>query len=121
MISLAGLCLVTGEKEIAASIIRAFTSEIRDGLSPNRFPDDGGPIPDDHYNSVDASLWLIEAVAALADTVQGEDDPVDTTHVAEYVAALWPALLGVCEPYQRGTRFGIRMDEGDALSGDGCG
>jgi len=115
MISLPGLCLVTGEKEIAASIIRTFTSEIRDGLIPNRFPDDGGPIPDDHYNSVDASLWLIEAVAALADTVQGEDDPVDTTHVAEYVAEFWPALLEVVEAYQRGTRFGIRMDEGDAL------
>lgn len=101
MISIPGLCLVTGRVEEAGGVLRAFAAHQRDGLIPNRFPDYGGRIPLDHYNAADASLWFVEAVAALADA-GGE------------VEELWPAVEAVIDGYREGTRFGIRLD-GDGL------
>jgi predicted glycogen debranching enzyme len=98
MISIPGLCLVTGRPDHALSVLRTFAAHMRDGLIPNRFPDYGGPIPDDHYNAADASLWFVEAVAATA--VAGGD-----------VADLWPAVQAVLEAYRTGTRFGIGIDK----------
>lgn len=98
MISLPGLCLTTGQPARAAAVLRAFADQIRDGLIPNHFPDHGGVIPDDHYNSADASLWFVEAVGALHDT--GWD-----------VTEFWPAVREIIRAYREGTRFGIRMDD----------
>jgi len=106
MISLPGLCLATGQPERAAAVLRVFADHIRYGLIPNRFPDHGGPVPDDHYNAADASLWFIEAVGALHDT--GWD-----------VAEFWPAVREIIRVYREGTRFGIRMDD-DALVTQGA-
>src|SRR5690606_10489459 len=65
MISIPGLCLALGRIDDAEAVLRAFAAHQRDGQVPNRFPDDGGEIPVDHYNAADASLWFVEAVAAL--------------------------------------------------------
>jgi predicted glycogen debranching enzyme len=97
MISIPGLCLVTGRIEEAARVLDTFAAHLRDGLIPNRFPDHGGEVPDDHYNAADASLWFVEAVAALAE--RGGD-----------VRPFWPAVREIIHAYQRGTRFGIRLD-----------
>lgn len=98
MISIPGLCLTTGQPERAAAVLRVFADQIRDGLIPNRFPDRGGTVPDDHYNAADASLWFVEAVGALHDT--GWD-----------VTEFWPTVREILRAYREGTRFGIRMDD----------
>ncbi len=97
MIALPGLLLATGRTADAASVLHTFAAHLRDGLIPNRFPEGGGPIPDDHYNAADAPLWFVEAVAALADA-GGDAGP------------LWPAVRAILDAYRAGTRFGIGMD-----------
>ncbi|HEX8547762.1 MAG TPA: glycogen debranching enzyme N-terminal domain-containing protein, partial [Cytophagaceae bacterium] len=54
MISLPGLCLVTGRYEEAKKILKAFCKSIDRGMIPNRFPDVG---EEPEYNTVDATLW----------------------------------------------------------------
>jgi predicted glycogen debranching enzyme len=97
MISIPGLCLALGRIEDAEAVLRAFAAQQRDGLIPNRFPDDGGEVPADHYNAADAPLWFVEAVAALHDA-GGDARP------------FWPAVQRVIRAYTRGTRFGIRLE-----------
>lgn len=98
MISIPGLCLALGQTERAAAVLRVFAGHLRAGLIPNHFPDSGGPIPDDHYNAADASLWFIEAVAALA--AAGGD-----SH------EFWATVHEIIRAYQEGTSFGIGMAE----------
>jgi predicted glycogen debranching enzyme len=98
MISIPGLFLTMGRTDLAASVLRTFATHLRDGLIPNRFPDHGGDVPDDHYNAADAPLWFVEAVGALADA-GGE------------AGEFWPAVREIVEAYRRGTRFGIRMED----------
>jgi len=101
MVALPGILLATGRLREAASVLRTFAAEMRDGLIPNRFPDDGGRVPLSHYNSADASLWFVEAVAAFADA--GGD-------ATEFL----PAVLEILDAYRLGTHFGIGM-AGDGL------
>lgn len=106
MISLPGLLLAPGRLEEAAAVLRTFATHVRDGLIPNRFPDHGGPVPDDHYNAADAALWFVEAVAALADA---GGDP------REY----WSAVVAILDAYAAGTRYGIRVcDDGLLRQGE---
>lgn len=98
MISIPGLCLATGRLDEAGAVLRTFARHMRDGLIPNRFPDYGGEVPLDHYNAADASLWFIEATAALAD-------------VGGRVVDLWPAVQSIIQAYREGTHFGIRLED----------
>ncbi len=97
MISIPGLCLALGRIDDAEAVLRAFAAHQRDGLIPNRFPDHGGEVPSDHYNAADASLWFVEAVAALHDA--GGD-----------TRAFRQAVHTVLHAYRTGTRFGIRLE-----------
>ncbi|MFO7260005.1 MAG: amylo-alpha-1,6-glucosidase [bacterium] len=97
MISIPGLCLALGRIEEAEAVLRTFAAHQRDGLIPNRFPDDGGEIPVDHYNAADASLWFVEAVAALHEA--GGD-----------TRAFRQAVHTTMHAYRTGTRFGIRLE-----------
>jgi len=58
MIALPGLFLCTGRFDEAHQTLRTFADAIKHGLIPNRFDDGDG---DAHYNTVDASLWFIQA------------------------------------------------------------
>ena len=58
---LPGLTLNTNRPEIAASILRTYAQYIDQGMIPNRFPDMGEK---PEYNTVDATLWYIEAIRA---------------------------------------------------------
>lgn len=98
MISLPGLCLVTRRLDKATAVLRVFAAHLRDGLIPNRFPDRGGPVPDDNYNAADASLWFVEAVAAFGEAGG------NTTE-------FWPTVREILRAYREGTRFGIGMDD----------
>jgi predicted glycogen debranching enzyme len=98
MISLPGLALITGNADVAKSILREFALHIDQGMLPNRFPD-AGEMPE--YNTVDATLWYFEAVRAL----------LDYTSDYEFVKAhLYAALVDIIDWHVRGTRFGIRVD-----------
>lgn len=104
MISLPGLTLATGRIEVAKSILREFARHVDRGMLPNRFPD-AGETPE--YNTVDATLWFFEAVRAL----------FEYTSDYEFIKAnLYDALADIIAWHVRGTRYGIRMDDGSLLA-----
>ncbi len=102
-ISLPGICLATRRFDVAREILAAFAGYVSEGMIPNRFPD-AGETPD--YNTADATLWFVHACAAY-DTATGGD--------AEFRAMIAPVLRDIISWHERGTRFGIRVDERDGL------
>ncbi len=102
-ISLRGLCLATGWREAACSILVEWAAHVSAGMLPNFFPDGSAP---PEFNSVDASLWYIVAVQALL-----QSGPVP----AAVSAPLHSAVNAILAGYARGTRFGIRADEDGLL------
>jgi predicted glycogen debranching enzyme len=106
-IALRGLCLAGGRLDIAREIALAWAGTVSDGLLPNRFVDDG-EAPE--YNAVDASLWYVIAVCELLE--RGGAFPADR-------ARLEAASTAILEGYQRGTRYGIRVeDDGLVAAGE---
>jgi glycogen debranching enzyme len=107
-IGLRGLCLATGRLDEARGVLLAWAGEVREGLLPNRFADDGS-LPE--FNSVDAALWYVVAVhdflraSADAGTLRAGDE-----------AALQAACAAILEGYARGTRHGIRADADGLLA-----
>jgi predicted glycogen debranching enzyme len=102
MIALPGLALATGRPEIAARILRTFAPFVEGGMLPNRFPDDG-QAPE--YNTVDATLWYVEAIRACW----------AATRDARLLEDLMPVLEQIVDAHVRGTRYGIRVDPADGL------
>lgn len=103
LIALPGLTLVTGRFDDARSILSTFARSIRDGLVPNCFADQG---TEALYNSVDASLWLFQAVYKFIEYTD------DYAFVREH---LYRPLLSIVEAFQNGTRYGIQADPDDGL------
>jgi predicted glycogen debranching enzyme len=104
MISLPGLCLVTGRHAEARSILQAFAEHQSQGMIPNRFPDAG---EEPEYNTVDATLWFFVAVYKY----------LRYTGDQEFVRQqMWPALQEIIDWHQRGTRYQIRVDQDGLLS-----
>lgn len=102
MIALPGLTLTTGRTAAAASVLRTYAQFVDMGMIPNRFPD-VGERPE--YNTVDATLWYVEAIRAYH-AATGDDD---------LLRELYPVLTQIIEWHQRGTRYNIYMDEKDGL------
>jgi len=102
MISLPGLALCTGRQDVAARILRTFAHFVDQGMLPNRFPDEG-ETPE--YNTVDATLWYIEAIRAYHAAT--DDDAL--------LSDLFPLLRAIIDRHRRGTRFGIHVDPDDGL------
>lgn len=101
-ISLRGLCLSTGQLEVARTILESWAKHVSQGMLPNRFPDgDGEP----EYNSVDASLWYVIAVCEFLKR-NPNPKPVDS---------LLRAVRQILDGYMAGTRHGIRMDDDGLL------
>jgi len=98
-VALPGLALATGWHDLARELLLAFAPHLRDGLLPNRFPDEG-EAPE--YNSVDAPLWYVLAVCRYARTGH------DRACVHE---TLLPSVRAILDAYLRGTRFGIGVDD----------
>lgn len=98
MISLPGLTLVQGRFEDAREILLSFAQYTSKGMIPNRFPD-YGETPE--YNTVDASLWYIQAVyqylrfAKDLNTIRKD---------------LFGVLKEIVAHYRKGTRYNIHMD-----------
>jgi predicted glycogen debranching enzyme len=102
MISLPGLAIATGRPEVARRILSTFARFVDRGMLPNRFPD-GGEAPE--YNTVDATLWYVEAIRAYHNAT--EDDGL--------LKELYPVLENIVGWHRRGTRYGIAEDPVDGL------
>jgi len=101
MISLPGLLLCTGRHDEARDTLLAFAGLMKDGLIPNCFDNGSGEA---EYNTVDASLWFIQAVCNLAGAALAPVPP-----------ELIIACRSIIDAYRIGTRFNIRMDPADSL------
>ena len=103
MISLPGLCLVTGRFDDARQILLAFAESVSQGMLPNRFPY-GGEEPE--YNTADATLWFFVAA----------QEYLDYTHDEPFVRdALLPVLRDIIAWHERGTRHNIHEDSDGLL------
>lgn len=102
MIALPGLTLCTGRSTLAVEVLSTFADHVSQGMIPNRFPDVG---EEPEYNTADASLWFIEAMAT---TCEATDDE-------ELLRRLYPALQEIIEWHMSGTRHNIHVDPRDGL------
>jgi predicted glycogen debranching enzyme len=102
-IALPGLLLCTGRYDEARSTLKAFAAAVQDGLVPNRFDDYDDAAA--HYNTVDASLWFIQAAIKYMQ-VSGDTDAKQ--------GWLTDAVKSIIDAYIKGTRYGIQMT-GDCL------
>ena len=103
-ISLEGLLLKTNRFTDAKSVLKYFANYIRRGLVPNYIDEQGGG----SYNTVDASLWYIEAVYKYF------------KYTSDYntLKELFPKLLEILYSYMTGTDFNIYMcDDGLIYAG----
>jgi len=96
MISLPGICLVTGRFEEAKKILQAFAQVVDKGMIPNRFPDKGD---EPEYNTVDATLWYFVAAYKYHNYTK------DTDFIKEF---LLPVLRDIIQWHERGTRYHIK-------------
>lgn len=107
-IALRGLCIATGKLTVAREILMAWSSTVSEGMVPNRFPDYGAQ---PEFNSVDASLWYINAVQEYL-RAAARAKVIEDQHV------LQEAVTKILEGYSKGTRFGIHVDS-DGLVASG--
>jgi predicted glycogen debranching enzyme len=105
MIALRGLCIATGRKEQAASVILTFLNHLRDGLIPNRFPDWETDEPE--YHTIDATLWLFVAVYDF-------DKKFNDT---SFLAKISPQLRDILDHHIKGTKHSIHVLSNGLLSG----
>ncbi|MGD0551587.1 MAG: amylo-alpha-1,6-glucosidase [Sedimentisphaerales bacterium] len=101
-ISLPGLLLATRRFEEAKSVLVTFARAASNGMIPSRFDDYSSAA---HFNSVDASLWFINAAFAYFNA-SGDR--------RTFREELLPVVISIINSYQHGTQFGIRAD-GDGL------
>ena len=106
MISLEGLCLLTGRPKEAEAILRTFAAHVRDGLIPNLFPEGENA---GLYHTADATLWFFHAI----------DRYVDVTKDFATLDALMPVLRDILDHHLKGTKFGIHVDPLDGLLAQG--
>jgi len=106
-ISLPGILLATGRFEQAKSVLTTFATAADKGMIPNRFDDYSDTT---HFNSVDASLWFINAAFQYL---------IATSDSETFTQALIPIIRQIVESYHNGTRFGIHADtDGLITAGD---
>jgi predicted glycogen debranching enzyme len=98
-ISLPGLLLVTGRFSEARDILQTYNQYCRNGLIPNFVADKSG---EPAYNTVDGTLWYVNAV------LQYLKYTGDNAFVQE---KLWDNLQAIIDLHERGTSFGIRLDD----------
>lgn len=101
MIAFEGLTLSTKRFDDAREILESFVKYIKNGLVPNVFPDTGST---PQYNTVDASVWYIQAVYAYLQATGNDSD-------YEFVQTkLYPKMLEIMQAYSTDTDFSIGMD-----------
>ncbi len=107
LIALPGLLLSTGRVEEAKSVLLTFAQVTDKGMIPNRFDDRSSTA---HFNSVDASLWFINAAFRYLNV---------TNDIDTFTQYLLPTIRWIVDSYHNGTRFGIHADvDGLITAGD---
>ncbi|MBQ8298944.1 MAG: glycogen debranching enzyme family protein [Clostridia bacterium] len=101
-IAFEGLLLRTNRFKDAKEILLDFSRFIRDGLIPNLIDETGGSA----YNTVDASLWYIDAAYKY----------YKYTHDEIFVQKIYEHLLKIVDAYKNGTRYNICMDVDGLIS-----
>ncbi|MCP4839965.1 MAG: hypothetical protein GY894_11515 [Planctomycetes bacterium] len=116
MISLRGLLLSTGRIEEARLVLETFASSICDGLIPNRF-DDRDPAHA-HYNTADASLWFLHAIANYVEQAGGTlQAPGGEALLAAAMEVVYAHIEGRCPGVRIGTDGLVEAGiEGEALT-----
>jgi len=104
-ISLPGLLLATGRFEEAKSVLTTFAAVADEGMIPNRFDDNSNAT---HFNSVDASLWFINAAFQYLRATNDSET---------FVQVLCPTIRWIIDSYHKGTRFGIHADADGLITG----
>ena len=106
MIALLGCGIETGQYERVKSVLRTFAKYCEKGLMPNLFPE-GTSEP--MYNTVDASLWFIDAVYEYG----------KKSNDRAFVEEMLPVMKEIIFWYRRGTDFHIQMEEDGLISAGG--
>lgn len=106
MISLPGICLVTGRFKEAKQILQQFSESVSEGMLPNRFPD-YGETPE--YNTIDATLWFFHAIYQYYKYSNDKD----------FIKSILPVLKDIIEWHYKGTRYHIKVDPADELLSGG--
>jgi len=104
-IALPGLLLSTGRFEEAKSVLTTFAAAADEGMIPNRFDDRNGTA---YFNSVDASLWFINA--AFQYLKASGDSKTFMQHREVFCEELMPTIRWIIDSYHKGTRFDIHAD-----------
>lgn len=101
-IAFEGLLLKTNRFNDAKGILKSFSKHIKNGLVPNLIDENGGQ----SYNSVDASLWYIDAIYKYYKYTDDKD----------FLREIFPKLQEIIYAYKNGTEFDIKMDEDFLIS-----
>lgn len=104
MIAMRGLVIATGKKQITESIILTFLSYLKDGLIPNRFPDNG---EEPEYNTIDATLWLF---IVLHEYYTKFED-------LQFIEKVFPSLTSILDCHYAGTKYNIHVTKEGLLYG----
>lgn len=102
-VSLPGLFLVTGRFEEAKKVFLSYAAYCRGGLIPNFIPDRDEQAS---YNTVDATLWFVNAVCQYL-KYTGDFDFVHDH--------LWDTLKQIFDYHLKGTSYGIHVDSDGLL------
>jgi predicted glycogen debranching enzyme len=105
LISYRGLFLETSRIEEGRTLLLRLIGEVENGLLPNT-TDTGQR----EFNSVDAPLWLFQAVYRH----------VEATNDLDFVRTAIPVLARIINSYVAGTTFGIGVDPVDGLVHQGA-
>jgi len=105
-ISLPGIMLVTGRYKDARDILQNFIQYCKGGLIPNFITDKTG---EPAYNTVDGTFWYVNAVLQYL-KYSGDFQFVKKE--------LWESLQSIVEYHQKGTLFGIRLDDDGLIMHD---
>ncbi len=104
LISLPGLALTTKRFELAKGLLQTFGRYCRNGLIPNAFPDTNG---EPFYNSIDATLWWIEALGLYLEATQDWN----------FLVEQYPTVRQIYKAFTAGTQYNIQVDAADGLLG----
>jgi len=107
MISIPGLCLHTGRVADARRIIVDYAAQMKQGLIPNRFVEEG---VEPEYNNVDGTLWFANAIYR---TLEAEWEEA-------FARRAFRALEEMFQWHVKGTLFGIGVDEAERLLRQGA-
>jgi predicted glycogen debranching enzyme len=105
LISLPGLTLINGRFDDAKEILLTFAQNCDHGVIPNHFPERAGDKPE--YNTVDASLWYVNAVWQYLKY---------TGNLGFVRDHLWRTLQSIIDNYANGTLNNIHMTNDHLIS-----